>query len=52
MLLLELTAQGELNYELSLQRFTSDTTPSAPLTVKMCEECNNDTWCAPYEPLY
>lgn len=43
---------GELNYELSLQRFTSDTTPSAALTVKKCEECNNDTWCAPYEPLY
>ncbi len=42
----------ELNYELSLQRFTSDTTPSARLTVKMCKECNNDTWCAPYEPLY
>lgn len=42
----------ELNYELSLQRFTSDTTPSALLTVKMCEECNNDTRCAPYEPLY
>lgn len=39
---------GGLNYELSIQRLTSDAAPWAPLTVKMCEECSNNTWWAPY----
>lgn len=36
------------NCELSL---TSHTTPFALLTGKMCEDCNNDTWCAAHEEL-